>query len=137
MATATSTNDAKTTGGFSGFHGPKFDPDALASSYKKNLEIWGLINKMSMEVFNGIVKLQSALWQETTKDMASAIGQGGKPSEISQRISRALRDCTISAVNNSKQLSDIIMANSNEIFGTFSKGLKDSFDNFKATAQKA
>ena len=56
---------------FANFKMPQLDMEAIAESYKKNLEILGLMSKMSVEVCNGIAKLQAAFLKQMTADMGS------------------------------------------------------------------
>ncbi|MDR0580557.1 MAG: hypothetical protein LBG04_00350, partial [Holosporaceae bacterium] len=69
MATATNTSTNNKTNDFAGFKMPKVDTDAILDSYKKNLEILGLVNKMSIEVCNGIAKLQAASAKQFIHDL--------------------------------------------------------------------
>jgi phasin family protein len=124
------TNTDKTDAS-SGFKIPKFDTDGLMDSYKKNLEILGLINKMSIEVFGGITKLQTAFVKQLMDDMGGVLEKGAKPSEALAKFSEVARDNVVKAINNGKQISDMITANNNELTTAITKRFKESIENAK------
>lgn len=136
MATATSPNTDAKADAFAGFKIPKVDTNALLDSYKKNLEILGLINKTSLEVCNGIVKLQTAFVKQLFQDIGSVAEKGPKPSEALARLSEVVRDSVVKAIGNGKQISDMITANGNEIVSAIGKRCKESFEDAKFAANK-
>lgn len=136
MATATNPGAEAKTQGFAGFKTPKFDTNAVFDSYKKNLEILGLINKMSAEVCSGIAKLQTAFFKQFISDMSSVAEKGGKPADAIAKFSQVSRDAVVKAIENSKQISDLITANNNELTAAFTKRLKDSVEEAKNFANR-
>ena len=74
-------NEKNAESEFKGFKMPNIDTNALMDTYKKNLEILGLINKTSMEVFNGIAKLQSTFVKQMISDFGVMLPDG--PSQFS------------------------------------------------------
>ncbi|MDR1982471.1 MAG: TIGR01841 family phasin [Holosporaceae bacterium] len=130
MSATTNPNTDKTNA-FAGFKIPKFDTDGIMDSYKKNLEILGLINKMSIEVFSGITKLQTAFVKQLMDDMGGVIEKGTKPSEALAKFSEIARDGVVKAINNGKQISDLITANNNELTAAITKRFKESIENAK------
>jgi phasin family protein len=136
MATATNPGTEAKTDGFAGFNAPKFDTNAIFESYKKNLEILGLINKMSAEVCNGIAKLQTAFLKQFISDMGSVAEKGAKPAEAFAKFSEVTRDAVVKAIENSKQISDLIVANNNELTAAFTKRVKDSVEEAKNIIRK-
>lgn len=132
MATVNNPNTGEKTEGFSNFKMPNVDMNALMDSYKKNLEILGLINKMSIEVCNGITKLQSAFIKQMVADMGSIMEKSTKPSEAMARCSEVLRDSTVKAFGNCKQISDMMMAMNNEVTAAVAKRFKDSVEEAKS-----
>lgn len=140
MATGTNPNnmnnanaDSKTE--FQGFKMPSVDMNAIMDSYKKNLEILGLINKMSVEVCNGIAKLQSAFIKQMMIDFGSVVEKSGKPSDAISKLSEVTRDSIVKAIGNGKQISDIIMATSNELTSAITKRFKESIEEAKNIVQ--
>jgi phasin family protein len=133
MATATNTNagtEAKKDAS-AGFKIPRVDTNAILDSYKKNLEILGLINKMSAEVCNGIVKLQSAFVKQFTNDLGGVVEKSAKPSEAFAKFSEVTRNAVVKAIGNSKQISDLIVANNNELTALVAKRFKESIEEAK------
>jgi len=117
-----------------GFKIPNFDMNPLLDSQKKNLEILGLINKMSVEVFSGIAKLQTAFLKQIMADMGSI--PGTSPSEALSKISEVCRDNTVKAINSSKQISDMITATNNEITSAVAKRFRESIEEAKDIMNK-
>ena len=75
------TSEKANTFEFPKFKMPNVDMNAVIDSYKKNLEVLGLISKMSIEVCNGITKLQSAFVKQMMADMGSVWEKTGKPAD--------------------------------------------------------
>ncbi|MDR2158244.1 MAG: TIGR01841 family phasin [Holosporaceae bacterium] len=136
MATATNPGTDGKTNAFAGVKVPKIDTNALIDSYKKNLEILGLINKMSLEVCNGITKLQSAFVKQLVSDIGSIVEKGAKPSDAFARFSEVARDSVVKAINNSKQISDLITANNNDLTAAITKRFKESIEEAKTLVKK-
>lgn len=133
MATsgANNANNEKVSEAFGSCKMPHVDFNAIADSYKKNMEILGLINKMSMEVLNGIAKLQSAYVKQLMTDLGSVFEKGAKPSDAISRFSEVARDNIVKAIGNGKQISDMIIANNNEISAAMTKRFKESLEEAK------
>jgi phasin family protein len=125
-------NEKTAEGEFKGFKMPNIDTNALMDSYKKNLEILGLINKTSIEVFNGIAKLQATFVKQMISDMGGIIEKSGKPSEAMAEFSRVARDSAVRAVGNGKQISDMLTMASNDITNATAKRIKETMEEAKA-----
>lgn len=121
---------------FSGFKVPNINVNALMDSYKKNLEILGLINKMSVEVLNGIAKLQSTFIKQMMMDYSSVMEKSTKPSDAMTRLSEITRDSIVKAIGNGKQISDMVVATSNEISDAIAKRFKESVEESKTVVHK-
>lgn len=117
---------------FKGFKIPNIDTTAMLDTYKKNLEILGLINKMSVEVFNGIAKLQTAYVKQMMADMGSIAEKSTKPSEAFAEMSRVARDSAVRAIGNGKQISDLLTMASNDITTATAKRIKETMEEAKA-----
>ncbi|MDR1334289.1 MAG: TIGR01841 family phasin, partial [Holosporaceae bacterium] len=131
MATATNPGTDAKKDNLGGFKIPQIDTGAILDSYKKNLEILGLINKMSTEVCNGVVKLQSAFIKQFATDMGGVMEKSAKPSEAFAKFSQVTRDAVVKAIGNSKQISDLITANNNELTALVAKRFKESVEEAK------
>ncbi|MDR3179423.1 MAG: hypothetical protein LBT70_00805 [Holosporaceae bacterium] len=131
MATATSTNttDKAKDCSFAGFKASTLDMDAFWDSYKKNLEILGLINKMSMEVCTGIAKLQTTFFKQAMEDFGGIFSS--KPSETASKFSEVTQNTLNRAIGNGKQISEIVTAANKDISTVASGRLKDSFEEAK------
>lgn len=125
-------NEKTAEGEFKGFKIPNIDTNALMDSYKKNLEILGLINKTSIEVFNGIAKLQATFVKQMISDMGGIVEKSGKPSEAMAEFSRVARDSAVRAVGNGKQISDMLQMASNDITNATAKRIKETMEEAKA-----
>lgn len=128
-------NGSEKTDAFTGFRMPNINVNALMDSYKKNLEILGLINKMSVEVLNGIAKLQSAFMKQMMTDLGTVM-EKTKPSDAITRLSEVTRDNIVKAIGNSKQISDMIMTTSNELTDVITKRFKESMEESKNVVHK-
>lgn len=125
-------NEKTAEGEFKGFKIPSIDTNALMDSYKKNLEILGLINKTSIEVFNGIAKLQATFVKQMISDLGGIVEKSGKPSEAIAEFSRVARDSAARAVGNGKQISDMLQMASNDITNATAKRIKETMEEAKA-----
>ncbi len=136
MASSTNTNEKANDAGFKGFKMPNIDANAMIDSYKKNLEVLGLINKMSAEVCNGITKLQTAFVKQMMSDMSGVMENGKKPSEMMAKFSDVTRDTIVKAMGNNKQISDMITVANNEITAATTKRFKESMEEAKSSVNK-
>ena len=130
------TTEKTGTATFPNFKMPNVDMNAIMDSYKKNLEVLGLINKMSIEVCNGITKLQSAFIKQMMTDMGSIWEKTGKPSDMMAKFNEVTRDTIVKAVGNSKQISDMLIASNNELTAAITKRVKDSMEEAKNIVNK-
>lgn len=130
------TSDKSNTFEFPKFKMPNIDMNAVVDSYKKNLEVLGLINKMSIEVCNGITKLQSAFIKQMIADMGSVWEKTGKPADMMAKFNEVTRDTIVKAVGNSKQISDMLVSTNNELIATITKRVKDSVEEAKNVVNK-
>jgi len=121
---------------FPNFKMPSVDMNAIMDSYKKNLEVLGLINKMSIEVCTGITKLQSAFIKQMITDMGSIWEKAGKPSDVMTKFNEVTRDTVEKAVGNSKQISDMIVSTNKELTAAITKRMKDSMEEAKNVVNK-
>jgi len=124
------------TATFPNFKMPNIDMNAIMDSYKKNLEVLGLINKMSIEVCNGITKLQSAFIKQMMTDMGSIWEKSGKPSDVVTRFNEVTRDTIEKAIGNSKQISEMIVSTNKELSAAITKRVKDSVEEAKNIVNK-
>lgn len=136
MVTPNSNTSEKSNEASSGFKVPNIDMNAVMDSYKKNLEVLGLINKMSVEVFNGIVKLQSAFIKQMMTDAGSVMEKSGKPSDLIAKFNEATVSIIEKAVGNSKQISDMLTTSTNDLRAAVSKRIKESVEEAKNIVHK-
>lgn len=136
MGTPNNSGTTEKTGAFPDFKMPNVDMNAIMDSYKKNLEVLGLINKMSIEVCNGITKLQSAFIKQMMTDMGSILEKTGKPADMMAKFNEVTRDTIVKAVGNSKQISDMLIASNNELTAAITKRMKDSMEEAKNLVNK-
>jgi len=130
------TSEKAKTFEFPNFKMPGIDMNAVMDSYRKNLEVLGLISKMSVEVCNGIIKLQSAFVKQMMEDMGSVWEKAGKPADMMAKFNEVTRDTIVKAVGNSKQISDMLVASGNDLTNAFTKRVKDSMEEAKNLVNK-
>ena len=133
---STGTSEKAKTFEFPNFKMPGIDVNAVMDSYRKNLEVLGLISKMSVEVCNGIIKLQSAFVKQMMADMGSIWEKAGKPADMIAKINEVTRDTIVKAVGNSKQVSEMLVATGNDLTNAFTKRVKDSMEEAKNIVNK-
>ena len=129
---AVSNDKSSENSDFKGFKMPSIDFSLLMDSYKKNMEILGLINKTSAEVFNATAKLQAAFIRQMVSDMGGIMEKSNKPSEAFAEFSRVARDSAVRAVGNGKQISDLLTMATNDISNATAKRMKETMEEAKA-----
>jgi phasin family protein len=135
MATATNANSNEKKDKTPNFKIPNINTDAIIDSYKKNLEILGLINKMSIEVCNGVTKLQGAFVKQMISEMGE-IMKGSKPSETFSKLAELGHNNMVKAMGNGKQISDMISATNKDVSNMLSKRFKESVEEAKNIVNK-
>ncbi|MDR1561228.1 MAG: TIGR01841 family phasin [Holosporaceae bacterium] len=136
MATSTNQNaNNEKTNDFSNFKMPNIDTEAFMDSYKKNLEMLGLINKMSIEVCNGIAKIQSAFVQQMISDMGNSM-RNSKPSEVFAKFSELNHDNIVKVIGNSKQITDMLTSAHKDVTNAITKRFKESVEEAKNIVNK-
>ena len=85
---------------------------------KKNLEFWGLMSKVSLEVCGGIAKLQTAFLEQLRLGIGDMIENGMSPSEAVSKMSDIARNGMVEAIKNSQHISDILTAANNDVVST-------------------
>jgi phasin family protein len=125
MAAAASSNADNKSEGYSGFKMPKMDMEAVLNSQKKNLEILGLMNKMTMEVCSGVTRLQTTFIKQLINDVGEVVSSGAKPSEAFAQLSEITRDSIVKAINDGKKISDMIATSNNELTTALAKRCKE------------
>ncbi|MDR1375276.1 MAG: hypothetical protein LBJ45_00475 [Holosporaceae bacterium] len=114
---------------------PNINTDAVMSSYKKNLEIIGLVNKMSLEICNGVTKLQGAFVKQILSDLGN-VAKNSKPSEAFGKFSELTHGHFMKAIENSKQISEMINTTHGDLTNAITKRLKDSMEEAKDIIKK-
>ncbi|MDR3156187.1 MAG: TIGR01841 family phasin [Holosporaceae bacterium] len=118
-------------GFFGTFNMPQVDMDALVNHHRRNLEILGSINKMSAEVYSGIVQLQSTFVKQMMTEMNELIQEKGKPSEMVAKFSEFAKDHVVKVVDNSKQISDLLATTQQSVNTAILKHFRESVDELK------
>lgn len=113
----------------------KVDMNSIIDMYKKNLEILSLVNQMSFDVYKSVAKLQSTFIQQMITDACSAC-KNTKPTDAMYKFAELARDNMTNAVNNGKQISEILTSSGNDISGVLTKRFKESIDDMKKAYSK-
>ncbi len=108
---------------------PTLDFNAITESYRKNLEILGLINKMSVEVFNDLTKLQTTYMQQLMSDVGSVAT--AKPTEALAKMSEVARTNIVKAMQNGQQIANMMIANNNELTAAVTKRMRETVEETK------
>ena len=127
-------NGAKNEG--ANFQNPfeKFDADGMMNMYKKNLEILSMVNQMSFDVYKSVAKLQATFIQQMISDACEACH--AKPSDAMTKFADLARDSMTNALNNGKQISDIITSTGSDISGVLTKRFRESMEEMKKAYNK-
>ena len=120
---------------FKNFKMPTLDTNAILDSYKKNLEIVDMMNKMSMEVCDGIVKLQTAFVKQAMADI-NGMERCEKPADTMARFSDIARDNIVRSIENGRKMSDMISAANNDITAAAARRFKESVAEAKDVINK-
>jgi phasin family protein len=126
QSTDTNKGQAKDDASCCGFKIPNVDTAEIIDSYKKNLEVLGLINKMSTEICSGIFKLQTAFVKQMAADISGLAS--AKPTEAMSKFSEVTRDSIVRAVGNSKQISEMLTVANNDLTAAVAKRFKESVE---------
>ena len=108
----------------------KVDMNSIIDMYKKNLEILSLVNQMSFDVYKSVAKLQSTFIQQMITDACAACNHT-KPTDAMYKFAELARDNMTNAVNNGKQISEILTSSGTDISGVLTKRFKESIEEMK------
>ncbi|MDR3186847.1 MAG: TIGR01841 family phasin [Holosporaceae bacterium] len=114
---------------------PNIDTEAVMNSYKKNLEILGLVNKMSVEICSGVAKLQGAFVKQILNDLGN-VAKSSEPSEAFGKFSELTHGHFMKAIENSKQISEMINSTHGDLTNAITKRLKESMEEAKNIVKK-
>ena len=106
----------------------------IMSMYKKNLEILSLVNQMSFDVYKSVAKLQATFLQQMITDACDACKS--KPTDMMQKFASLAKDSMQQAMDNGKQISDILTSTGSDISGVLSKRFKESMEEMKQAYNK-
>ena len=112
----------------------KFDPEGMMNMYKKNLEILSMVNQMSFDVYKSVAKLQATFIQQMITDACEACQ--AKPGDAMTKFADLARDSMTNALNNGKQISEIITSTGSDISGVLTKRFRESMDEMKKAYNK-
>ena len=111
----------------------KFDAECMTNMYKKNLEILSMVNQMSFDVYKSVAKLQATFIQMISDAYEAC---HAKPADAMTRFADLARDSMTNALNNGKQISDILTSTGTDISGVLTKRFRESMDEMKKAYNK-
>ena len=112
----------------------RFDADCMMNMYKKNLEILSMVNQMSFDVYKSVATLQATFIQQMIADACDACH--AKPSDAMTKFADLARDSMTNALNNGKQISDILTSTGSDISSVLTKRFRESMDEMKKAYNK-
>lgn len=132
------TNEAKSNGQDAKKGFGKVDLEGVMGMYKKNLEILSLVNQMSFDVYKSVAKLQATFLQQMISDACDACSTCtcSKPSESMNKFADIARTSISNALNNGKQISEILTSTGQDISGVLTKRFEESIEEMKKAYKK-
>ncbi len=106
----------------------------IMNMYKKNLEILSLVNQMSFDVYKSVARLQATFLQQMITDACDACRS--KPTDAMQKFATIAKDSMKQAIDNGKQISEILTSTGSDISGVLSKRFKESMEEMKQAYNK-
>jgi len=114
----------------------KIDMEGFSNMYKKNLEILSLVNQMSFDVYKSVAKLQATFIQQMISDACNACNNCSKPADSMNKFADVARSSITNALNNGKQISEMLTSTGNDISGVLTKRFMESMEEMKKAYKK-
>lgn len=114
----------------------KIDMEGFSNMYKKNLEILSLVNQMSFDVYKSVAKLQATFIQQMISDACNACNSCSKPADSMNKFADVARSSITNAINNGKQISEMLTSTGNDISGVLTKRFMESMEEMKKAYKK-
>ena len=116
------------------------DMDALAAAQRRNLEALSAANRVALEGAQAVARRHMEILQQSMTEMTEAmraLGTQDSPQDRAARQAEMLKAAYEKAVNNIKELADMIQKSNNEALAVLNKRFTEAMDEIRALAQKS
>ncbi|WP_240048476.1 phasin family protein [Crenalkalicoccus roseus] len=116
------------------------DMDALAAAQRRNLEALSAANRVALEGAQAVARRHMEILQQSMTEMTEAmraLGTQDSPQDRAARQAEMLKAAYEKAVNNIKELADMIQKSNNEALAVLNKRFAEAMDEIRALAQKS
>lgn len=125
--------------GFAGKSIPGIDPQALAESQRKNMELLMSTNQAMLAGSQALIQRQAAMLQETIAELTQAatkLGDSSDPREVSAKQVELLQQAFDKALTNSNEISNMIKQTQESITGQVNNRISESLQELKENIAK-
>lgn len=124
---------------FAGKSIPGIDPQVLAESQRKNMELLMSTNQAVLAGSQALIQRQAAMLQETIAELTEAAGKlaaAGGPQQVSQQQVEMLQAAFDKALANSNEISSMIKETQDSVTNQVNKRISESLQELKDTIAK-
>jgi phasin family protein len=114
---------------------PQVDVEALVAVQRKNIETFSTANKLALEGMQAVAKRNMEIMQQTMADMTEAmraIASAEPPQAKAQKQAEIMKAGYEKAMQNMRELQDMVQKVSGETLGVLNKRVTESLDEVKA-----
>lgn len=125
--------------GFAGKSIPGIDPQALAESQRKNMELLMSTNQAMLAGSQALIQRQAAMLQETIAELTEAakkLSDAGNPQQASAKQVELLQEAFEKALKNSNEISSMIKETQESITSQVNNRISESLQELKETIAK-
>jgi phasin family protein len=116
------------------------DMEALAAAQRRNLEALSAANRVALEGAQAVARRHMEILQQSMAEMTEAmrvLGTQDSPQDRAARQAEMLKAAYEKAVNNIKELADMIQKSNNEALAVLNKRFAEAMDEIRQLAQKS
>jgi phasin family protein len=124
---------------FAGKSIPGIDPQALAESQRKNMELLMSTNQAVLAGSQALMQRQAAMLQETIAELTEAAGklaEAGGPQQVSEKQVEMLQQAFDKALANSNEISSMIKETQDSVTNQVNQRISESLKELKETIAK-
>ena len=122
------------------FKVPNVDVDAMVATQKKNIDALTNANQLAIEGMQAVALRQAEIIRETVEMAQAQMGQvnvSGNPEEAVAQQTELLKASIERAVNNARELSEMVAKSNAEAFDIVNQRVTESLDEIKDLAKTA
>ena len=113
---------------------PSFDVEALVAAQQKNFEALAMANKLAVEGFQKVAKLQADMMRDTLDRTAKAAEEYAaitKPEDRLAKQAKLTKSSIEIGLSNLREISEIFAETANDTVDVVSKRMSEGFDEFE------